>query len=251
MPPYEIGPVNTYLTQERIRFYEMRTTQIVATLTKDGRLKELDPLIGTDNFEIPENIKELAIREFSQALKYHGFDVKSTNQDYLEITKGGFNMRLDTKDQVPFSDVTLHQINMVYKNFIDEQLDTCQRTKDMIISSLGQARRFTQKDAALFSRSMQRDMEAKAKSVKTYLVYNPNNNLYKIGVSENPSKSVSLLRYIEGSNLEILYVVNEDLESDLRKRFAIHCHAGEWFTDEGGSMQAYFKEMSEKVISND
>lgn len=158
MQPYEIGPVNTYLNQERIRFYETRTVQIVATLTEDGRLKELDPLIGTDNFEIPENIKELAIHEFSQALKYHGFDVKSTNQDYLEITKGGFNMRLDTKDQVPFSDVTLHQINMVYKNFIDEQLDTFQRTKDRIISSLGQAQEFMHNDAERFSRLIQGDI---------------------------------------------------------------------------------------------
>lgn len=80
--------------------------------------------------------------------------------------------------------------------------------------------------------------------VKTYLVYNPNNNLYKIGVSENPSKSVSLLRYIEGSNLEMLYVVNEDLESELRRRFSIQHHASDWFTDDGGSMQAYFKTKS-------
>lgn len=87
--------------------------------------------------------------------------------------------------------------------------------------------------------------------IKTYLIYNPNNNLYQIGKSKNPSKSVSLLRYIESSNLEILYVVHEDLESELRNKFAIHCHAGEWFTDEGSSMQAYFKEMSEKAISND
>lgn len=251
MQPYEIGPVNTYLNQERIRFYETRAPQIVATLTEDGRLKELDPLIGADNFEIPENIKELAIREFSQALNNHGFDVKSIDQDYLEITKGVFNMRLDTKDQVPFSDVTLRQVDMVYQNFMAARTDACQCTRDMIISSLGQAEKFTKKDADLFGCSMQRDMEAKAKSVKTYLAYNPDNNLYKIGKSENPSKSVSLLRYIEGSNLEILYVINEDLESDLRKRFAIHCHAGEWFTDEGGSMQTYFKKMSEKAISND
>lgn len=80
--------------------------------------------------------------------------------------------------------------------------------------------------------------------IKTYLVYNPNNNLYKIGVSENPSKSVSSLRYIEGSNLEILYIVNEDLESELRRRFSIQHHASDWFTDDGGSMQAYFKNKS-------
>ena len=246
MPPKDLMPVNAYLHQEQFMFQQTYCPQIVATLTEDGRIKELDPIIGTENLNIPENIRALAIREFSQALNAHGFDVKDTNQDYLEITKGVFNMRLDTKDQVPFSNVTLHQIGIIYKNFVAERNDTSQRAVDMAIQNIDKAERFTQEDADRFSRSMQRDMEAEAKSIKTYLAYNPNNNLYKIGKSKNPSKSVSLLRYIEGGNLEILYVVNEDLESELHKIFAIHCHAGEWFTDEGGSMQDYFKAKSEQ-----
>ena len=91
MPPYELMPVNTYLHQEQFMFQHTCCPQIVATLTEDGRIKELEPIIGADNFEIPENIKELAIREFAQALSFNGFDVKDTDQGYLEITKGLFN----------------------------------------------------------------------------------------------------------------------------------------------------------------
>lgn len=150
-------PVNVYLRQEQFMFQHSYAPQIVATLTEDGRLKELEPLIGTENFEIPENIKELAIREFSQSLNAHGFDVKDTNQDYLEITKGAFNMRLDTKDQLPFSDVTLHQIGMVYKNFVAERNDTSQRAMEMAIQNMDRAEKFTQEDADLFRRAIERD----------------------------------------------------------------------------------------------
>lgn len=150
-------PVNVHLRQEQFMFQHSYAPQIVATLTEDGRLKELEPLIGTENFEIPENIKELAIREFSQALNAHGFDVKDTNQDYLEITKGAFNMRLDTKDQLPFSDVTLHQIGMVYKNFVAERNDTSQRAMEMAIQNMDRAEKFTQEDADLFRRAIERD----------------------------------------------------------------------------------------------
>ena len=174
MPPYELMPVNTYLRQEQFMFQHTCCPQIVATLTEDGRIKELEPIIGADNFEIPENIKERAIREFAQGLSFNGFDVKDIDQGYLDITKGLFNMRLYTKDQVPFSDVTLHQINMVYKNFVADRNDTCQRTMNMAIRNLENAEKFTQEDAALLSHALE---NATNKSIKTYLVYNPDNNL--------------------------------------------------------------------------
>lgn len=78
-------------------------------------------------------------------------------------------------------------------------------------------------------------------ATKTYLMHNPNNNLYKIGKSTNPRKRLKDMQGIVGNPLELLYVIDGDIEHELHRQFAIYNHFSEWFTDDGGSIQAYFK----------
>lgn len=81
----------------------------------------------------------------------------------------------------------------------------------------------------------------KAQMIKTYLVHNPNSGLYKIGKSINPEKRVIDIQGMAGNPLKLLYVIHSDVERELHTKFATQCHYSEWFTDEGGSIQAYFK----------
>lgn len=102
-----------------------------------------------------------------------------------------------------------------------------------------------------FETMMYRDLEHKTDSIiakrkkaamtKTYLMHNPNSDLYKIGKSINPEKRVIEIQGLAGNPLSLLYVVDKDVESELHEKFATQCHYSEWFTDEGGSIQAYFK----------
>ena len=81
----------------------------------------------------------------------------------------------------------------------------------------------------------------KAQMVKTYLLYNPNSSLYKIGKSIDPEKRVIDIQGMAGNPLKLLYVIHSDVERELHTKFATQCHYSEWLTDEGGSIQAYFK----------
>ncbi len=77
--------------------------------------------------------------------------------------------------------------------------------------------------------------------VKTYLMYNPKSKLYKIGKSINPRKRLIEIQGMAGNPLRLLYVIPRNVEYELHTKFAVQCHYSEWFTDEGGSIQAYFK----------
>ncbi len=77
--------------------------------------------------------------------------------------------------------------------------------------------------------------------IKTYLLYNPNSGLYKIGKSINPEKRAVEIQGMAGSSLKLLYVIPRNVEHELHMKFATQNHYSEWFTDEGGSIQAYFK----------
>ncbi|WP_288773791.1 GIY-YIG nuclease family protein [uncultured Psychrobacter sp.] len=81
----------------------------------------------------------------------------------------------------------------------------------------------------------------RAAMIKTYLMYNPNSGLYKIGKSVNPEKRVIEIQGMAGNPLTLLYVIHSDVEHELHMKFATQCHYSEWFTDESGSIQAYFK----------
>lgn len=81
----------------------------------------------------------------------------------------------------------------------------------------------------------------RAAMIKTYLMHNPNSGLYKIGKSINPEKRVIEIQGMAGNPLDLLYVIHSDVEHELHMKFATQNHYSEWFTDEGGSIQAYFK----------
>lgn len=81
----------------------------------------------------------------------------------------------------------------------------------------------------------------RASMVKTYLMYNPKSKLYKIGKSINPRKRLIEIQGMAGNQLRLLYVIPRNVEHELHTKFATQCHYSEWFTDEGGSIQAYFK----------
>lgn len=81
----------------------------------------------------------------------------------------------------------------------------------------------------------------RASMVKTYLMYNPKSKLYKIGKSISPEKRVVEIQGMAGNRLKLLYVIHRNVEHELHMKFATQCHYSEWFTDEGGSIQAYFK----------
>ncbi len=81
----------------------------------------------------------------------------------------------------------------------------------------------------------------RASMVMTYLMYNPKSKLYKIGKSINPRKRLIEIQGMAGNQLRLLYVIPRNVEHELHTKFATQCHYSEWFTDEGGSIQAYFK----------
>ena len=81
----------------------------------------------------------------------------------------------------------------------------------------------------------------RAASIKTYLMHNPNSGLYKIGKSINPERRAVEIQGMAGNPLDLLYVIHGDVEHELHTKFATQNHYSEWFTDEGGSIQAYFK----------
>ena len=69
---------------------------------------------------------------------------------------------------------------------------------------------------------------------KVYVMFNPDNNRVKIGVSGSPKVRVNQLRHQSGSAIEIkyetVYIVNySEIENKAHKHFAKHRYLGEWF----------------------
>lgn len=120
-------PVNAKVEKEFLDFNTKHMPTLVATLNKDGGIKELERVRNQAEFQIDDNTKRLAIREFQQALSYYGFRSKVLGVGCIEITKDIFKMQLNLDGLLPFSDVTLGQINSVYDSYIAEHKDTCHR----------------------------------------------------------------------------------------------------------------------------
>lgn len=64
----------------------------------------------------------------------------------------------------------------------------------------------------------------------TYIIYNPDNKLYKIGRSSNVFDRLNTLRNEISSNLEIVGYIDHDIEGKLHKEYVKKREFGEWFS---------------------
>lgn len=120
------------------------------------------------------------------------------------------------------------------------------KMKTQAMNSLGLLRYWQLKDCTLLTL----EKRARSAKIKTYLLYNPANDLYKIGKSINPDQRAINIQSMAGNPLKILYVIHENVEHELHKKFATQNHYGEWFTDESGSIRDYFKQHSKLRLVN-
>lgn len=63
----------------------------------------------------------------------------------------------------------------------------------------------------------------------TYLIYNPSNDLYKIGKTKDIGKRISQLKLETNNNLELIGFLAEDIESLLHIKYNNFRKYGEWF----------------------
>jgi len=67
------------------------------------------------------------------------------------------------------------------------------------------------------------------KIVKTYVLYNPSNKLYKIGKSIDVDKRKLQIKLGSGSELDIVVVIDNNVESELHRELKDCRVHGEWF----------------------
>lgn len=72
------------------------------------------------------------------------------------------------------------------------------------------------------------------KNQSTYFLLNPLTSLIKIGKSVDVMSRKKILECGSGVELEVLHVINEDIESQMHKKFAKYRESGEWFNDKDG-----------------
>ena len=77
---------------------------------------------------------------------------------------------------------------------------------------------------------------------KTYFFQNPLTKLIKIGKSNNIEKRKKMIEIGTGAELEILYVVDENIEGKLHRKFKEYRVHGEWFDDKDGLIQQFINE---------
>ena len=63
----------------------------------------------------------------------------------------------------------------------------------------------------------------------TYIIFNPNNRLHKIGKASNVFSRLNSLRSQLSPDLEIVAYLESDVEMDLHKRYKSKREFGEWF----------------------
>jgi hypothetical protein len=66
-------------------------------------------------------------------------------------------------------------------------------------------------------------------SYLTYIIYNPNNELYKIGMSKNVYNRLSQLKNEVAPNIELIAYCEKDYESEIHFKYRDKRKFGEWF----------------------
>jgi hypothetical protein len=67
-------------------------------------------------------------------------------------------------------------------------------------------------------------------SFSTYIIYNPNNELYKIGMSKNVYNRFSQLKNEVAPNIELIAYCENDYESEIHFKYKEKRRFGEWFS---------------------
>lgn len=74
---------------------------------------------------------------------------------------------------------------------------------------------------------------SKKKVQKTYFIFNPDTNTVKIGKAVDPVHRLKTFQCASSTKLELLYVINDNVESKMHRRWAyLRVRAGggnEWF----------------------
>ena len=86
----------------------------------------------------------------------------------------------------------------------------------------------------------------KKKSVKTYIAINQETGLLKIGKSVNPTSRMDGLKTGAATKPKLLLVIDDDVETNLHKRFSKLRVFGEWFKDDG-SIFAFITDQNNKM----
>lgn len=84
---------------------------------------------------------------------------------------------------------------------------------------------------------------SRAKDVSTYFFKNPTTGLIKIGKSSDVKTRKQAVQCGSGVELEVLAIINDDVESDLHKRFSECREHGEWFRDTDGLITACIEKL--------
>lgn len=79
--------------------------------------------------------------------------------------------------------------------------------------------------------------------IKTYIIRNNTNGLIKIGQSRDVEQRVRSLSTMAGSELEILCVIDENIESELHRKFSSYRTTGEWFDDRDEQIMTYINQL--------
>jgi len=79
--------------------------------------------------------------------------------------------------------------------------------------------------------------------IKTYIIRNNTNGLIKIGQSRDVEQRVRSLSTMAGSELEILCVIDENIESELHRKFSSYRTTGEWFDDKDEQIMTYINQL--------
>lgn len=88
-------------------------------------------------------------------------------------------------------------------------------------------------------------------SQKTYFIRSKTNGLIKIGKSHDPIARLRNISTISGTELIMIYVIDQDVENELHKLFCDLRVHGEWFRDEDSKISNYIKSLQRKFKPKD
>lgn len=85
----------------------------------------------------------------------------------------------------------------------------------------------------------------RTKDISTYFFKNPVTGLIKIGKSTDIKTRKQAVQCGSEVELEVLATINDDIESELHKRFAEYREHGEWFRDTDGLIMTYIENLKD------
>lgn len=91
--------------------------------------------------------------------------------------------------------------------------------------------------------------EARKGITSTYFFKNKVTGLIKIGKSVDVKTRKQAVQCGSGSELEVLFVINSDVEAEMHKMFSEYRRHGEWFDDVDGKIKSHISKIKKKLAS--